>query len=45
MIDANKFKRISQRIDSYREAMIELQTALSPECPPWDRKMAMKVNY
>ena len=29
MIDADKFKRISQRIDSYREAMIELQIALS----------------
>ena len=29
MIDADKFKRVSQRIDSYREAMIELQIALS----------------
>jgi succinyl-diaminopimelate desuccinylase len=29
MIDADKFKRITQRIDSYREAMIELQIALS----------------
>jgi succinyl-diaminopimelate desuccinylase len=29
MIDANIFKRIVQRIDSYREAMIELQIALS----------------
>ena len=29
MIDADKFKRISQRIDSYREVMIELQIALS----------------
>jgi len=29
MIDADKFKRISQRIDSYREAMIELQAVLS----------------
>ena len=28
MIDAEKLKRISQRIDSYREAMVELQTAL-----------------
>ncbi|MGD0279330.1 MAG: M20 family metallo-hydrolase [Smithella sp.] len=28
MIDADKFKRISRRIDSYREAMIELQIAL-----------------
>ena len=29
MINADKFKKITQRIDSYREAMIELQTALS----------------
>jgi len=29
MIDADKFQRISQRIDSYREQMIELQTALT----------------
>ena len=29
MIDADIFKRIVQRIDSYREAMIELQIALS----------------
>ena len=29
MIDADKLKRVSQRIDSYREAMIELQIALS----------------
>ncbi|HBI48154.1 MAG TPA: diaminopimelate aminotransferase [Smithella sp.] len=29
MIDEDKFKRVSQRIDSYREAMIELQIALS----------------
>jgi succinyl-diaminopimelate desuccinylase len=29
MIDSDKFKRVSQRIDSYREAMIELQKALS----------------
>ena len=29
MIDEEKFKRVSQRIDSYREAMIELQIALS----------------
>ena len=29
MIDKDKFKRIAQRIDSYREAMIELQIALS----------------
>ena len=29
MIDADKFKHISQRIDFYREAMIELQIALS----------------
>jgi succinyl-diaminopimelate desuccinylase len=29
MIDEDKFKRIAQRIDSYREAMIELQIALS----------------
>ena len=29
MIDTDKFKRVSQRIDSYREAMIELQIALS----------------
>ncbi len=29
MIDAEKFKRVCQRIDSYREAMIELQIALS----------------
>jgi len=29
MIDKDKFQRISQRIDSYREAMIELQIALS----------------
>jgi len=29
MIDADKFQRLSQRIDSYREAMIELQIALS----------------
>jgi succinyl-diaminopimelate desuccinylase len=29
MIDADKFQRITQRIDSYREAMIELQIALS----------------
>ena len=28
MIDADKFQRLSQRIDSYREAMIELQIAL-----------------
>ncbi len=28
-MDADKFKRVSQRIDSYREAMIELQMALS----------------
>ncbi|MCX5848307.1 MAG: M20 family metallo-hydrolase [Deltaproteobacteria bacterium] len=28
MIDVDKFKRVSQRIDSYREAMIELQTSL-----------------
>jgi len=29
MIDADKFQRISQRIDFYREQMIELQTALT----------------
>ena len=29
MIDADKFQRVSQRIDSYREQMIELQTALT----------------
>lgn len=29
MIDANKFQRISQRINSYRDQMIELQTALT----------------
>jgi succinyl-diaminopimelate desuccinylase len=29
MIDTDKFQRISQRIDSYREQMIELQTALT----------------
>jgi succinyl-diaminopimelate desuccinylase len=29
MIDADKSQRIAQRIDSYREAMIELQIALS----------------
>ena len=29
MIDADKFKRIAERIESYREAMIELQIALS----------------
>jgi len=29
MINADKFKKIAQRIDSYREEMIELQTALS----------------
>jgi len=29
MIDKDKFKRITQRIDSYREEMIELQIALS----------------
>jgi acetylornithine deacetylase or succinyl-diaminopimelate desuccinylase len=29
MIDSDKFKRVCQRIDSYREAMIELQIALS----------------
>ena len=29
MIDADKFQRISQRIDSYRDQMIELQTALT----------------
>jgi succinyl-diaminopimelate desuccinylase len=29
MIDANKFQRVSQRIDSYRDQMIELQTALT----------------
>ncbi|PKN09355.1 MAG: diaminopimelate aminotransferase [Deltaproteobacteria bacterium HGW-Deltaproteobacteria-7] len=29
MIDEDNFKRITQRIDSYREAMIELQIALS----------------
>jgi len=29
MIDVDIFKRIAQRIDSYREAMIELQIALS----------------
>jgi succinyl-diaminopimelate desuccinylase len=29
MIDADKLKRVSQRIDSYRDAMIELQIALS----------------
>jgi len=29
MIDVEKFKKVSQRIDSYREAMIELQIALS----------------
>jgi succinyl-diaminopimelate desuccinylase len=29
MMDADKFKRISQKINSYREAMIELQTVLS----------------
>jgi succinyl-diaminopimelate desuccinylase len=29
MIDIDKFQRITQRIDSYREAMIELQIALS----------------
>lgn len=28
-MDADKFKRISQKINSYREAMIELQTVLS----------------
>jgi succinyl-diaminopimelate desuccinylase len=28
MIDAEKFKKISQRIDAYRDAMIELQIAL-----------------
>ena len=29
MIDANMFQRVSQRIDSYREQMIELQIALT----------------
>jgi succinyl-diaminopimelate desuccinylase len=29
MIDKDKFKRITQRIDSYREEMVELQIALS----------------
>jgi succinyl-diaminopimelate desuccinylase len=29
MIDADEFKKIADRIDSYREAMIELQIALS----------------
>lgn len=29
MIDLDKFKRISKRIDEYREAMIEMQIALS----------------
>ena len=29
MIDANNFQRVSQRIDSYREQMIELQIALT----------------
>ena len=29
MINNDEFKRISQRIDSYREAMIEFQIALS----------------
>jgi len=29
MIDADKFQRISQRINSYRDQMIELQTALT----------------
>jgi len=29
MIDADKFQRVSQRIDSYREQMIELQIALT----------------
>lgn len=29
MINADKFKKITQRIDSYREAMVELQKALS----------------
>jgi succinyl-diaminopimelate desuccinylase len=29
MIDTDKFQRISQRINSYREQMIELQTALT----------------
>jgi succinyl-diaminopimelate desuccinylase len=29
MIDANKFQRVSQRIDSYRDQMIKLQTALT----------------
>jgi len=29
MFDADQFKKVSQRIDSYREAMIELQIALS----------------
>jgi succinyl-diaminopimelate desuccinylase len=29
MIDADKFQRVSQRIDFYREQMIELQTALT----------------
>lgn len=28
MIDADKFQRVSQRIDSYREEMVELQIAL-----------------
>ena len=29
MIDIDKFQRVTQRIDSYREQMIELQTALT----------------
>ena len=29
MFDADQFKKVSQKIDSYREAMIELQIALS----------------
>ena len=28
MIDADKFKRVTQKIDSYRVAMIDLQIAL-----------------
>ena len=29
MIDANKFRRVSQKIDSYRDQAIELQKTLT----------------
>ena len=42
-MDKNIFKRITDRIDTYRDAMVELQIGLAP-FQPSDRKMAGTEN-